>query len=553
MTRFRTYVYPFIILAFLIAGSVQVNAQSTAWNLTITGTDQNGNQLGVELGTEAGATNGFDAGLDQYAPPAPPNGSFDIRITADGEDYFKFFRPLTTTTASWNLSARPSTGGGTEQVTLTWDNTGLGSTDFYLLEYQSGSGTEQIDLTEQAELVLPAGQQNVTVIHVVQEAVTISYTEGWQQVGYPAEGTNVDPSTVFTNEIAGTFFSHNLSYTEETVFTPGVGNWIRLSGAETVSIEPPFLTEVTLSLQPGWYLISGPGTSVAFADINDPGSILVAGSLKAYDNVNGYVDASTLEPGRGYWVQADATGTITISSDVTASATKRVAKQLAEPEGFASFRISTNERDTPKFYLGGSLNEDGDLNPLSFSMPPLPPGDAFDVRFDNDSRLVNGNSGTLLVRSAGDSLTISHTNQTNDELEFSFTREGSVEVENYEIIPDQSLTISSEGISEINVQVGMASSVDDNVEKPNRIELSQNFPNPFNPSTVISYTLPEAGSVSLEVFDMTGRRIAVLAQGNQAAGAYTYDFDASSLSSGVYMYRLQSAGTVLTRKMTLIK
>jgi len=553
MTRFRTYVYPFIILAFLIAGSVQVNAQSTAWNLTITGTDQNGNQLGVELGTEAGATNGFDAGLDQYAPPAPPNGSFDIRITADGEDYFKFFRPLTTTTASWNLSARPSTGGGTEQVTLTWDNTGLGSTDFYLLEYQSGSGTEQIDLTEQAELVLPAGQQNVTVIHVVQEAVTISYTEGWQQVGYPAEGTNVDPSEIFANEIAGTFFSHNLSYTEETVFTPGVGNWIRLSGAETVSIEPPFLTEVTLSLQPGWYLISGPGTSVAFADINDPGSILVAGSLKAYDNVNGYVDASTLEPGRGYWVQADATGTITISSDVTASATKRVAKQLAEPEGFASFRISTNERDTPKFYLGGSLNEDGDLNPLSFSMPPLPPGDAFDVRFDNDSRLVNGNSGTLLVRSAGDSLTISHTNQTNDELEFSFTREGSVEVENYEIIPDQSLTISSEGISEINVQVGMASSVDDNVEKPNRIELSQNFPNPFNPSTVISYTLPEAGSVSLEVFDMTGRRIAVLAQGNQAAGAYTYDFDASSLSSGVYMYRLQSAGTVLTRKMTLIK
>src|SRR6056297_11544 len=553
MARFRTYVYPLIVLAFLMAGSVQVNAQSAAWDLTFTGTDQNGNQLGLVVGTDAGATNGFDAGLDQYAPPAPPSGSFDMRITADGEDYFKFFRPLTTTTASWNLSARPSTGGGTEQVTLTWDNTGLGSTDFYLLEYQSGSGTEQIDLSEQAELVLPAGQQNVTVIHVVQEAVTISYTEGWQQVGYPAEGTNVDPSEIFANEIAGTFFSHNLSYTEETVFTPGVGNWIRLSGAETVSIEPPFLTEVTLSLQPGWYLISGPGTSVAFADINDPGSILVAGSLKAYDNVNGYVDASTLEPGRGYWVQADATGTITISSDVTASATKRVAKQLAEPEGFASFRISTNERDTPKFYLGGSLNEDGDLNPLSFSMPPLPPGDAFDVRFDNDSRLVNGNSGTLLVRSAGDSLTISHTNQTNDELEFSFTREGSVEVENYEIIPDQSLTISSEGISEINVQVGMASSVDDNVEKPNRIELSQNFPNPFNPSTVISYTLPEAGSVSLEVFDMTGRRIAVLAQGNQAAGAYTYDFVASSLSSGVFMYRLQSAGTVLTRKMTLIK
>jgi hypothetical protein len=473
-----------------------------------------------------------------------------MRITADGEDYFKFFRPLTTTTATWNISARPSTGGGTEQVTLTWDNSGLGTTDFYLLEYQSGSGTTQIDLTEQTELVLPASQQDVTVLHVVQEAVAIDFTEGWQQVGYPAEGTNVDPFAVFSNGIQGTFFSHNLSYTEETVFTPGEGNWIRLSAAETVTIEPPFLTEVTLSLQPGWYLISGPGTSVAFADIDDPDNILVAGSLKAYDN--GYVPVNSLDPGRGYWVQADAAGTITLSSDNSGIATKRVAKQLAEPEGFASFRISTNDRETPKFYLGGTLDNE-DLNPLSFSMPPLPPGGAFDVRFDNDSRLINGNSGTLLVRSPGDSLTISHTNQTNDELEFSFTREGSAEAESLEIIPDQSVTIPSEGISEINVQVGMTSSVDNNIENPNRIELAQNYPNPFNPSTVISYNLPQAGAVSLEVFDMAGRRIAVLSEGFQPAGGYTVDFDASELSSGVYMYRLQSAGAVLTRKMTLIK
>jgi len=537
-----------------MAGSIQVNAQSAAWNLTITGTDQDGNKYdGLVVGTDASATNGFDAGLDQYAPPAPPNGSFDMRITVDGEDYFKFFRPLTTTIASWNISARPSTGGGTEQVTLTWDNTGLGTTDFYLLEYQSGSGTAQIDLTEQTELVLPAGQQNVTVIHVVQEALTLSYTEGWQQVGYPAEGTNVDPSAVFANEIAGTFFSHNLSYAEETVFTPGEGNWIRLSAAETVTIEPPFLTEVTLSLQPGWYLISGPGTSVAFADISDPSNILVAGSLTAYDNVDGYVAAGTLEPGLGYWVQADDTGTITISSDVTTSATKRVAKQLAEPEGFASFRISTNDRDTPKFYLGGSLNNESDLNPLSFSMPPLPPTGAFDIRFDNDSRLVNGNTGTLLVRSPGDSLALSHASQTNDNLMFSFTRQGSDVEETYDLGPDESVKFSSEGITQINVELGVTSSVDGVTEQPQRVKLSQNYPNPFNPSTVISYTLPKAGSVSLEVFDMTGRRIAVLAQGNQAAGAYTYDFDASNLSSGVYMYRLQSAGTVLTRKMTLIK
>ena len=539
-----------MVFAIILAGSVQVNAQSAAWNLTVTGQDQNGNQLAIEVGTDASATTGFDPGFDQYAPPAPPSGSFDIRITDGSEDYFKLYYPLTTDMRTWNISVRPSTGG-TEQVTLTWDNAALASsTDLYLLEYTSGSSTIQIDITDQTQLVLPEGQQDFSIMHVVQGAVSESFTEGWQQVGYPAEGTNVDPFAVFSNGIQGTFFSHNLSYTEETVFTPGEGNWIRLSAAETVTIEPPFLTEVTLSLQPGWYLISGPGTSVAFADIDDPDNILVAGSLKAYDN--GYVPVNSLDPGRGYWVQADAAGTITLSSDNSGIATKRVAKQLAEPEGFASFRISTNDRETPKFYLGGTLDNE-DLNPLSFSMPPLPPGGAFDVRFDNDSRLINGNSGTLLVRSPGDSLTISHTNQTNDELEFSFTREGSAEAESLEIIPDQSVTIPSEGISEINVQVGMTSSVDNNIENPNRIELAQNYPNPFNPSTVISYNLPQAGAVSLEVFDMAGRRIAVLSEGFQPAGGYTVDFDASELSSGVYMYRLQSAGAVLTRKMTLIK
>lgn len=99
----------------------------------------------------------------------------------------------------------------------------------------------------------------------------------------------------------------------------------------------------------------------------------------------------------------------------------------------------------------------------------------------------------------------------------------------------------------------MASSVDDVFERPERIELAQNYPNLFNPSTAISYKLPRAGEVTLEVFNMTGRRIAVLANEFQTAGSYIYDFDASNLSSGVYMYRLQFSGSTLTRKMTLIK
>lgn len=553
MIRLRTYVYPLMAMAIFIAGSIQVNAQSSAWDLEITGQDQNGNQLSIVVGTAGSATDGYDDGLDQFAPPAPPAGSFDIRITDGSEDYFKQIRSLTTGVATWNLSTRPSAGGGTEQVTLTWDNTSLTSTtDFYLLEYNDGTGTVQVNLAEQTTLALPGGPQDVKIIHVVQDVLSESFSEGWQLVGYPAEGDAVDPFTVFSNGINGTFFSHNLNYSEETVFTAGVGNWIRLSGTETVSVNPPFLTSITRNLNSGWYLISGPGMPVAFSDIEDPNGVLVAGSLQGY-NGSGYAPADTLKPGRGYWVNASGNGSITISSDITSMATKQLAKSLTDPAGFVAFRVRTKEKESPKFYLGGSLSEQGDLNPLSFSMPPLPPTGAFDIRFDNNSRLVDGANGTLLVRSPGDSLTLTHANQTDDKLKFSFIRENSDEEEAFEIGPDESVKFSAEGVNQINVQTGLASSVDGVEERPKRIELSQNYPNPFNPSTVISYNLPQQGAVSLQVFDMTGRRIAVLAEEFQAAGAYTYEFDASNLSSGVYMYRLQTSGTVLTRKMTLIK
>jgi hypothetical protein len=90
-------------------------------------------------------------------------------------------------------------------------------------------------------------------------------------------------------------------------------------------------------------------------------------------------------------------------------------------------------------------------------------------------------------------------------------------------------------------------------EIPGGITLSQNYPNPFNPSTVIGYQLSEGGDVSLKVYDLLGREVAVLVNQNQSAGSYNVTFDATNLTSGVYMYRLQSGSKTLTGKMLLVK
>ncbi|MBL0062753.1 MAG: trypsin-like peptidase domain-containing protein [bacterium] len=79
---------------------------------------------------------------------------------------------------------------------------------------------------------------------------------------------------------------------------------------------------------------------------------------------------------------------------------------------------------------------------------------------------------------------------------------------------------------------------------PEEYELHQNYPNPFNPTTAIAYDLISGGNVSLKVFDVLGREVATLASGHHEAGRYTVNFDATTLASGVYVYRLETNGFV---------
>jgi DNA-binding beta-propeller fold protein YncE len=90
-------------------------------------------------------------------------------------------------------------------------------------------------------------------------------------------------------------------------------------------------------------------------------------------------------------------------------------------------------------------------------------------------------------------------------------------------------------------------------EVPDGVALYRNYPNPFNPTTLIGYRIEVSGHVLLEVFDMTGRRVAVLVDGVQAAGQHEIAFDATSLPSGSYVYRLRTGNASLSGTMTLVK
>lgn len=93
----------------------------------------------------------------------------------------------------------------------------------------------------------------------------------------------------------------------------------------------------------------------------------------------------------------------------------------------------------------------------------------------------------------------------------------------------------------------------DDTETPEKVRLNQNYPNPFNPATRITYQLPQQGDVLLEVYDLTGKLVKTLVNEAVSAGVHHVTLNASSISSGVYIYRLQTGNIVLSRKLTVIK
>ncbi len=95
--------------------------------------------------------------------------------------------------------------------------------------------------------------------------------------------------------------------------------------------------------------------------------------------------------------------------------------------------------------------------------------------------------------------------------------------------------------------------IDDDVELPEVYSLSQNYPNPFNPTTVINYSIPEVTNVKLKIYDMLGREIRTLVNQEQSAGVYNVEFNASSLSSGVYFFRIEAGNFVASKKLLLLK
>ena len=144
--------------------------------------------------------------------------------------------------------------------------------------------------------------------------ITVDYQSDWNLVGLPLEVEDASYNLIFPESIEGTLYSFDDGYILETSLTQGEGYWLRFESAGSTTITGTPVTELTISLNEGWNLISGITNAFHSSHIHDPDGLIIPGTIYGF-TPNGYSEAEILYPGKGYWIRANDSGDIILISE----------------------------------------------------------------------------------------------------------------------------------------------------------------------------------------------------------------------------------------------
>ena len=376
-----------------------------------------------------------------------------------------------------------------------------------------------------------------------------SVASGWNLIGLPSNVFNSFYLSLFPDAIPATLFGWNGSYYQADSLELGKGYWLRFSNAGTDTIEGLSVTSQVIDLMTGWNMISGISCDVAFTDISDPGNIIIPGTLFGFNGA--YFSSDSIKQGNGYWLRTNASGQISLSCNSTTSMqlTKDV-KEFMDLSSFPLLQISESSGITQTLYFDIKLDESE--SKLNYSLPPLPPKGAFDVRFSGDYRINELDEGIIRIQSSHYPITIDVTNLEVEE-GYQYVIEAGGTQKNIKLYPLTN-TLSVE-INNPNVKCLKLKKMK---LAPLEFAVLQNYPNPFNPTTVIKYALPAKENVEVVVYNALGQRIKTLVSYQQEAGNYSIIWDATNetgqrVGSGIYFYFVKAGKYHTIRKMLLMK
>ncbi len=361
----------------------------------------------------------------------------------------------------------------------------------------------------------------------------------------------------------------------------------------------PYGTSISWGSQGGWNKKNIDATYYVWSDSANNGS----GSYLSWNGITGTLKNGIIAPWQGFWVKANASSPEFSINDSTknsggtlmkvseASTIKLKAKSesmssqavmlfykdaIPEKDQFDAYKLKPLSNEYLSLYslfplgvsednaqldinalpdqLSGMLEIPVDLDlsitdtsitkteiTLSWELSNLPTNWSFTLLDQRNDQQYNLNDVSEITFDVDHEKSTKATDVRNLSL---FQKEGP------KVLKSRS---NNESRFILQISAGEAVSVKEETQLPVTVELAQNYPNPFNPITTIEYGVPENSEVTLEVFDVIGRKVATLLSGERRnAGRHTISFDASNLASGMYIYRLRAGNVVMIKKLTLI-
>ncbi|TLY27309.1 MAG: T9SS type A sorting domain-containing protein, partial [Ignavibacteria bacterium] len=386
---------------------------------------------------------------------------------------------------------------------------------------------------------VPVGVDESSLILLQQNfAVRDSVAAGWNMVSVPVTPHVLLKSAIFANASSPAFmYSPASGYTVQDTLKPGVGYWLRFNSPQLVDVPGEMITQDTVDLAEGWNLVGTPSFVADVGQISTSPATIVSSKFFGYGG--GYYIANTFRPLKSYWVKTSHSGKLFVpaASSQYLGKTEAPISGLSSRKDLSTFSFLDAAGHGQSLYFGSAR----DINPEMFEMPPQPPSESFDVRFGSnkmleiypqDSREIR--ELHILMQAPVYPLRISWQLANSPRERVTLTDDAGGKLIGKRILQQEgTMLVENPALHRLFLRI------DEGRQIPVAFSLKQCYPNPFNPRTTIEFDIPNPARVSLIVYDLLGKEVAVLAENRDYdSGTYTLQFDASPYASGVYFYRL---------------
>jgi len=429
-------------------------------------------------------------------------------------------------------------------------------------------------------------------------SVSNIFPAGWSLMSIP-----LNPVSNLATDILGdnlsSYFLYKYSggaYSNSTTIDPGKGYWLGIEAADTVDVTgTPILSDKTDSLATSWNLIASPfaagslksniriGSGQSFYTIDEAVILnLVQSNIYKYDNpTKTYENVTTLAPWNGHWFFTLQPG-VTVKYLFSTPSDKLLPKdtpafELTPSNWFVNIRSEMNDaKDNLLTFGTNEAATDGFDNVFDNVKPPVSPAaNAIEAYFFQTNWLslaskyasniqaplqngVNKSWAFKVYAKAAGTFKLSWADivsQIPQEIRdnYSFILKGPGIANGINMLTQTAYEFNAVANATYSFVINSSPVGIDDEAMNLDFKLAQNYPNPFNPSTTISFSIKEAGQVTLKVYDILGNEVTTLVNEVRQPGRYDVRFEAASLPSGTYFYKLVQGKNSEIKKLVLLK